>query len=58
MEIVILKGTVVGSGSVIGASSLVSKIFPSNSIGGGNPIKVLKIINVGRSTLERSRKQL
>lgn len=39
---IILKNTKVGSGSIIGANSLISKKFPSNCIGGGNPVKILK----------------
>ena len=38
----ILKGTKMGSGSVVGAMSLVSnKTIPSNTIWGGNPVKQL-----------------
>ncbi len=38
----ILKGTVIGENSVIGAGSLVVGIIPPNVIAGGNPCKVIK----------------
>lgn len=38
----VLKNSKIGSGSIVGANSLISKNFPSNCIGGGNPVKILK----------------
>jgi len=38
----ILKNTSIGSGSIIGIRSLVSKNVPDNSIAAGNPAKVIK----------------
>jgi len=41
-HIYLLKGARIGSGSVIGAMSLVSKQIPSNVIAAGSPAKILK----------------
>lgn len=39
----ILKGTAVGSGSVIGGAALLSgKSVPSNTVCGGNPAKIIR----------------
>lgn len=39
----LLKGTVVGSGSIVGANALVSgKVIPSNASCGGNPARILR----------------
>jgi len=44
MNVIILKGVVVGQNSVVAAGSVVTKSIPSNCIAGGNPAKVLKMI--------------
>jgi len=40
----ILKGVTIGENTIIGANSLVVKDIPANVIAGGNPCKVLKVI--------------
>jgi maltose O-acetyltransferase len=40
----ILKGSVIGSGSVIANGAIVTGEIPSNVIAGGNPAKVIKVI--------------
>ncbi len=42
MNATIMAGTNIGSGSVIGANSLVKGVFPNNCAIGGNPAKLLK----------------
>lgn len=44
MNSVILKGTVIGENSIIGAGSIVSGIIPPNCIAAGNPAKIIKYI--------------
>ncbi|WP_307774297.1 MULTISPECIES: acyltransferase [Flavobacterium] len=41
---IILKGVSIGDNSVIAAGSVVTKNVPENSIVGGNPAKVIKIL--------------
>jgi len=41
---IILKGVTIGSNSIIGAGSVVTKSVPDNEIWGGNPAKCLKKI--------------
>jgi len=42
MNVIVLKGVVVGQNSVVAAGSVVTKSIPPNCIAGGNPAKVLK----------------
>lgn len=42
---VILKGVTIGENSVIGANSVVTKNIPANVIAGGNPCKVIKVLD-------------
>lgn len=42
---IILKGVKIGARSIIGAGSVVTKSVPSDCIAGGNPCKVIRIIN-------------
>ena len=44
MNVIMLKGVTVGENSVIAAGSVVTKSIPSSCIAGGNPAKVLRII--------------
>ncbi|EKO3957607.1 acyltransferase [Vibrio fluvialis] len=41
-DVMVLKGAKIGSGSVIGARSVVSDVIPSQSIAVGSPAKVIK----------------
>lgn len=41
---IILCGVTIGNGSVIGAGSVVTKNVPDNAVVGGNPAKILKIL--------------
>jgi len=42
----VLPGVTIGSGSVIGGNSVVSRDIPPNSFAGGSPARVLKTLNV------------
>ena len=42
---IILKGTVIGENSIIGAGSVVSGKVPPNEVWAGNPAKYIKGIN-------------
>ena len=44
---IILKGTTLGDGCVVGAGAVVSGQFPDNSIIVGNPGKVIKRVGGG-----------
>jgi maltose O-acetyltransferase len=41
----ILPGVTIGSNSVIGAGSVVTKDIPANSLAVGNPCKVIRTLN-------------
>ncbi|WP_363315970.1 DapH/DapD/GlmU-related protein [Chryseobacterium sp.] len=41
-NVVVLPGVTIGSNSVIGAGSIVTKDIPSNVVAVGNPCKVVK----------------
>lgn len=43
---IILKGSKIGNGTVIGAGSIVSGIFPDNCVVAGNPAKIIKSIDI------------
>ena len=43
-NVMILKGVTIGSGAVIAAGSVVTNDIPQNTIGGGNPCKILRKI--------------
>ena len=42
MNSIVLKGTVLGDGVIVGAGSVVSGTFPDNVIIGGNPARVIR----------------
>lgn len=42
MNCLILKGVTIGSGSVIGAGSIVTRDVPANMMAAGNPAKIIK----------------
>lgn len=41
-DVVILKGVEIGSNSIVGIGSVLTKSIPTNSIAAGNPAKVIK----------------
>lgn len=44
MNSIILKGVTIGKGAVIAANSVVTKSIPANTMVGGNPAKVIRIL--------------
>lgn len=42
---IVLKGVTIGARSIIGAGSVVIKSIPADCIAGGNPCKVIKMLN-------------
>ena len=48
----ILKGTVIGDRSIVGAGAVVSGVFPPDCVIAGNPARIIKYINQGRDGSE------
>jgi Acetyltransferase (isoleucine patch superfamily) len=46
---IILKGTVLGDGCIVGAGAVVSGVYEDNSIIAGNPARVVKKLNANES---------
>jgi len=46
---IILKGTVLGDGCIVGAGAVVSGVYEDNSIIAGNPARVVKKLNASES---------
>ena len=44
-NVTVLKGVTIGENSVIGNGSIVTKDIPENTIAGGIPAKVIKMLN-------------
>jgi acetyltransferase-like isoleucine patch superfamily enzyme len=44
MNCTILKGVTIGENSIVAAGSIITKSIPENSLYGGNPAKVIKVI--------------
>ncbi|MCX6238341.1 MAG: acyltransferase [Bacteroidia bacterium] len=44
VNVIVLKGVIIGENSVIGAGSVVTKDIPANVIAGGNPCKTIKLL--------------
>lgn len=44
--VIVLPGVTIGDGSVIGAGSVVTEDIPANSLGVGNPCRVIRQINL------------
>lgn len=53
-NVCILKGVEIGDNSIIGASAVVTKSIPANSIVGGNPAKILKRFDHAKNTWVKS----
>ena len=51
--VVVLPGVTIGSGSIIGSMSVVTKNIPANCIAIGSPAKVIKHFNFETNTWER-----
>jgi acetyltransferase-like isoleucine patch superfamily enzyme len=48
LNVVILKGTIIGNNCVVGANSVVKGDFPDNSLVMGNPAKIVKSLKINR----------
>jgi len=50
---IVLKGTTLGDGCTVGAGSVVSGVFPPNSVIAGNPAKILQGVEFDLGDAER-----
>ena len=55
---VILRNVTVGNNSIIGAGSVVNKDIPEGSIAVGNPVKIIKKLDLPYKTLTKKHKNL
>lgn len=53
--VVILPAVTIGENCIIGANAVVTKDFPPNCIIGGNPAKIIRVINKNQSDLSLSK---
>ncbi len=49
LNAIILKGTVIGDNSVIGAGAIVKGVFPANCVIAGNPARIVKTFDLNDS---------
>jgi acetyltransferase-like isoleucine patch superfamily enzyme len=48
INVIVLKGVRIGTNSIIGAGSIVTKSIPANVVAAGNPCKVIKSITLNK----------
>jgi galactoside O-acetyltransferase len=46
MHAIVLKGVEIGEGAIVGAGSVVTKDVPAWTIVGGNPAKMIRVLDV------------